>query len=305
MNKYGYIPDQITPDNWVAGVNSKIAAEPVNPTGDWTPFVPDFDPQSKNGVETFSCTSYGTVHMIEMLEFFLTGAKSNYAERFPAILSGTTKQGNSEQTVCETIRTKGLIPADMLPFSDDITSWEQYMNPNAITPAMLSAGQAWLAKWQFNHHWLFQSADYGDLKTIIHNALFFSPVGVGVYAWEQDPVTGYYIFPKGATANHWVAGIVVNMTDKYYEIFDSYEGDIKKLDINYPFAFAKGISLTRLPDTPPTPAQISILSQILSKISQVVSLLSQWAYQKTQGTKLGKFMWIEEQLPKESKGRDQ
>jgi hypothetical protein len=58
--------------------------EPVIlPSGDWTPYLPDREPQNVNGEETYACTYYGTLSALEMLDRF-DNEQTNYSDRYAA-----------------------------------------------------------------------------------------------------------------------------------------------------------------------------------------------------------------------------
>jgi hypothetical protein len=62
------------------------------------------------------------------------------SDRFNAILSGTTRNGNSFKAPYESIRKDGIIPKDLLPRRDGMT-WAQYHRRADITEKMLALGQ--------------------------------------------------------------------------------------------------------------------------------------------------------------------
>lgn len=182
------------------------------------------------------------------------------SDAFIAILSGTTKEGNSLKAPCEAIRTRGLIPKQTLPLEKWMT-FEQYHDPKRITAAMLTLGEECKNRFVFRYEQVFRPS----FKT----ALQLDFIDVGVYAWP-DPVNGEYPAIV-APFNH-----VVAMIRPEYYIFDNYvdsvDGDfIKKLAPNYIF-FEYGYRLYILKEQ--TGAEIAAQrGMILNLLMQVLLLL--------------------------------
>src|SRR5690606_38658450 len=89
--------------------------------------------QKKNGVETSFCTAYGTANAYETLaRFYGYKLPENFAERYNGVLGRITSYGGSPHEVAETFRLFGVISEELLPFSEEITSWEQYASPNPM-----------------------------------------------------------------------------------------------------------------------------------------------------------------------------
>lgn len=222
--------------------DGSLKAEVIKPDMNWKDDVPFFEPQCRK-IETMFCTCYGTINAIETLMSAKYGIKNeNYSERFTAILAGVSPyKGGSPHSVAEAIRKYGLIPEGMLPFDDSIISREVLIKPNPMTQNLLNEGKKWLEEWDFKHEWL-SSPD----KAKMMDALKTSPLGIGVYAWVFNKDKQVYFQPSWATPNHWCEMILVNaVQDQYWEAYDSYKAEFKKLDWNYPFKFVKRYSLVK------------------------------------------------------------
>ena len=108
-----------------------------------------------------------------------------------------------------------------------------------------------------------------EKKEFLKNALKLGTVCVSVVAWYQDE-NGIYIKPKGVQDTHWV-WLEEYDDDDYPLVFDSYadgEGDPyeKKLDKLYDFGIAIVYYLE------PAKPKLSILSQILNFLAQIVGI---------------------------------
>lgn len=66
MNKdFGFIKDEIKPEDYVLGSLRSAPFEELQPSGQWTDFLPEGERQNRQGVETFSCFPYFTEILME------------------------------------------------------------------------------------------------------------------------------------------------------------------------------------------------------------------------------------------------
>ena len=214
--------------------------EVLKPDRDWRDYIPKFEHQYLNGVESMSCVTYGSLAAIEtLLEDQFGLEDEDFSDRFTSKLAGTTRTGNNPHKVAETIRKYGVIPEEYWPFDKSITTWEKYF---ASIPSDLKVfGRSWLKKWKFGHEWVITpSTDFEDKPDLLWDALQYSPVGVSVFGWAHED--GVY-YKNGLRDNHWC--LLVYMDKNYYYVLDTYEPFIKRLDRKYDFGFAKRYSLSR------------------------------------------------------------
>ncbi len=237
---HGFVPDIIEEDNYVLG-GFQLPTEILQPTGQWHDFLPDIEFQRRNNLETMNCVAYGTLNAIEILFRRLFNEVRDYSERYIGVMAMTNIQGNSPHKVIETIRKKsGLIDEDYLPFSENIKRWDEYYYPNPMTKDYIKEGKKWLQKYSIGHEWVFKSKD-SNKQEKIKEALKYSPVAISLHL--QILKNGLYY--KGERKdNHWV--ILYGYKDnKYWEIFDSYDNILKRVDWNYDFGFAKRYHLEK------------------------------------------------------------
>ena len=211
--------------------------------GQWDEFLPSDEQQRKNGLETQNCTVYGTQNAIEILmarRYWSDQDRGafDYSERFTGILAGTTPDGNDPHLVAETIREHGLIPENMLPFSESIDTWNEYYSPKPMTSAYVRMGRQWDRVYDFKHEWVMPN------ELLLRRSLRISPLGVGVYAWEIDPASGEYI--SLGNPNHWCV-IYGYVEGEYWKVFDSYDSTRKKLAWDFPFSPAKVYHINEMP----------------------------------------------------------
>lgn len=243
---HGFITPTLSEEHWVlGGALTTPQKKVINPSRDWRPFLPWGELQQRK-IETSSCSEYGTLNAIETLERKLFGLSSNYSERFVAIGAGNTEQGNDPHIVAEWIRHNGIVNEVVLPFTNEITSFEIFMTPNPLTDNYLNEAKKWLDVRLFNHEWVFSEKDsLKNKQTKLLEALTYSPVGISVSAWRKEG--NIYIKNPDEQDNHWTL-LVAGKSGKPWKVFDSYMDDdfIKELDWNYPFGFAKSYSLKEI-----------------------------------------------------------
>ena len=234
---YGYIPDTIKDEDYVLG-SLQLPIDILQPLGQWDDFIPADEIQRNERYETTNCTAFGTLNALEFLFKRLYGETKNWSERYVGIAAGTRPPGNSPQIVIETIRKDcGLLNDEVLPMSKANTI-EEYYSPDPLPWLMKENGKKFLDEYKIGHEWVFSDFQKFNQKEAIKEGLLYSPLGIAVYAWVQDPVTKFYIRPQGAQDNHWCV-LFGYAEGLYWQVFDSYDSTIKHLDWNYEFFRAK------------------------------------------------------------------
>lgn len=139
---------------------------------------------------------------------YIQDGKVVLSDRFIAILSGTTRAGNSLKAPLDAIRLNGLIPKSMLP-KEDWMVWVDYMDRSKITQKMLELGKEFKRRFPMNYEQV-QEAFFGDL-------LDDEMIVVAGHAWPV-PVDGVY--PRVvADLNHaWLLWGIPK-----YQAFDNYQ----------------------------------------------------------------------------------
>jgi hypothetical protein len=151
------------PTDFVAGENSPLKFEVINPSGDWTKYLPTEEWQRdpiKPGTDKMNCVTQSFHNCIETIMLYdrLTGrmpdthwnwlvnngfidknGKPNFNDRIAATLNDTTPEGNWLYNVANKADDYGLFPETVLP-SDESLSWNDYYNKQLITQAILNIG---------------------------------------------------------------------------------------------------------------------------------------------------------------------
>lgn len=262
---YGFIPDEIKPEDYVFGAYTKIEGEPLQASGQWDMFLPQYERQYGTNFDTQNCTNYGTLNCIEtLLNKQHPGDHHDFSERYTGVLTGTTRQGNQPHKVIEIIRKEsGLIPEARLPFDEGITTWDEYYSPDPMHPDLLAEGRKLLDTHEIQHEWVFTSGSINEKQEKLMKALQYSPIGVSVKAWREK--NGLYYKDRGESDNHWCM-LYGYERGRYWKIFDHYDGGYKKLAWDYDFGFAKRYSI-RVRTT-----QSSFLASIIQWIREVFLL---------------------------------
>lgn len=262
MSKYGFIKPEITPDNWVLG--SITAPKIFEPKGDWTKYLPEKEIQAKNGVETYNCTSFGTLSIIETLINRITSETKNYSDRFVGIMAGTKAPGNNPHVVAEAIRKNRMLEEAFLPFSDDITTIDEYYSFKGAN-AQECKDKALEFPYELNHYWLWTREQTKEERAEkIREALKYSPLGISVSAWTKK---GDVYVDNGQPNNHWT--MLYGEEKKGWKVFDSYDNSYKILSFDHNIEFAKGYHLV-LKEA----EKITLLKKIIGLYEQLVDLIT-------------------------------
>jgi len=142
-----------------------------------------------------------------------------FSDRYIAILSGTTKFGNSMKAPIDAIHSYGLIPKSMLPASPDMTLAE-YLDRTKVTRAMEELGKHFQSRFTIYYDKVIDFDTTGDME-----------VNAG-HAWPS-PKNGIYPRNDGPF-NHVWANIMKPRYTVYDNYIDSVDGDfIKRLAKDY------------------------------------------------------------------------
>lgn len=272
---HGFLYEPTQPDHWEMGqgkAGMRFGATALMKDGHgWQAYKPVTELQNRYGLETMACTVFGSLNAWETLAKFLgfNDFPSNCSDRFNAILAGITPQGGSPQTSAETIRKYGVIPEEVLPFSDNIHDWQEYYSPYPMDPAMITLGKTITNKFILGHEYVFNGFRV-DKPGLLMKALERGPVCVSVYAWKMDGKTGLYFKTPADTDQHWVQ-LLDYEEGKSWLIFDQYEPFLKHVAWDTDFMTSKVYFLARQDLN----RQVIILTQIRDLAIQAVALLTQ------------------------------
>ena len=232
----GYIPSEYKPENPVFGAANELGGAILNPSGDWTAWLPNLDEQQNIGVEPDDCVSEATLRAIEILANQQFGDTRHWSARYLAWVSGTqAKGGNDPQTVLNALKQHGTVLESDWPNTSALTTLNDFYAtpPQAIQEKALEFTVEYAVDGE---------AVAGDVISM-GQALQYSPLTVAGYAWVQDS-QGMYETPPGAQPCH---DFVIYKQDVNIDndALDSYENDLKKLEWNYQFSDVMRFSLVK------------------------------------------------------------
>ena len=141
--------------------------------------------------------------------------KVELSDRWCAVLSGTTRTGNSLVAPLRAIHTYGILPKKLLPKEEGMT-WDEYHDPSKITEAMMNLGKESLT-WIDITYWKTDLTATDDIAC------------TAGYAWPE-PINNVYPASDNQPNHAFI-------TVPQYEAFDNYEekpGDfLKDLSSDY------------------------------------------------------------------------
>ncbi len=247
MTDYGFVKPKKDLTAYVLGGLGDLPKVVLQPNGQWDEYLPTYEPQAEH-FETCGCTVWGTQNCIETILKKLTGKEYNFSERFNYILAGITCPGADPHYVSDVIKDNGLIENDLLPMT---STYREFCRPNPMGAEYLEAGLKW--NYDFKHDWVWDW--WVSIPTIkeqqekMMEALQYSPLGVAVFAWQQEG--DVYVRPAGAGDVHWCE-IFGYVEGEYWKCFDTYDHSIKYLDWNFGFTFVKRYLLIEKKEIIPT-----------------------------------------------------
>jgi hypothetical protein len=224
-------------EDYILG-SSPVEHKVLNESGDWQSFSPEHEHQFNfdNLYDTSMCVSFSATDSIEYLfnkaiydnrisledlrwlrtptingktyPSYYKNGKINFSERFVGALGDTTIYGAYQYKVGDAIRKYGLIPQDMFPLAN---SFEKNIDKDEITQEMYDLGKEFIERFPINYEWVDDTEE----------ALKYGPLQVIVYYADGDHI----LCPK-QTPNHAI--VLINYTDRYSLIDDSYKRQFKK-----------------------------------------------------------------------------
>lgn len=211
----GVIFDGLIPSDAIRGINPRLSGSIILDSGDWSSYLPKNEKQSiPFTFDTLSCVTFSVLNGIEILfnlyierkyvspsklkwltdnGYFDDTGKINFSDRFIAIMSNTTKLGNTHRAVYDTVRSIGLIPEKDLPFGG--TSFEEYHNKSLITDAMIQKARAFnriVTEVVYEIIFVAQSRIFTtDMSNICSESLKQSPLAIAIKYPATHAITMY------------------------------------------------------------------------------------------------------------------
>ena len=228
------------PTDYVAGVNTPLGVNIINPSADWDIYRTEHELQNK-GYETSACTIFSDLDIIETIFMYylknslippgdvlwlknngyFNNGFINFSDRYSAQFAEIDPLVGTYQYKAGNAVRRGLIPEWLFPYTTD-----NYYDQSQITAKMTALAEEFKRRFTINWFWVENPS----------MALHASPLqGVVRYA------NGTGILKPEGKLNHAI--MIYKEDDDCYRIDDSYTERDKRYDKDFIFSFI-GFSLT-------------------------------------------------------------
>lgn len=220
------LDNQVDAKDWVFGGVTGITGEILQPNGQWDEYLPEVEVQRSPIADTMSCVTFSALNCIEVYYNKKYGVDINLSDRFTAIMSGTSKRGNTMKAVAESIRSDGVVIEEDLSWNKEADpTWDDYHGIE-ISESLKQKALNNLLHLDIRYEWV----RFGDLQGAME-ALKYGPISIAIYAYGEN-IKGIYQRVDGKYANH-VLTLYGYKEGKYWKVFDHYENAYKKLAWDY------------------------------------------------------------------------
>ena len=282
---FGVLTPILKIKDWILGGTSQIVYQEI--CNDWTPYLPDGESQFNLEGDFYDCVTESALHSIETqlnwallngkfspqqikdlsaLNYIVNG-KFSFSVRFTASQSGTTRAGNDQGTVIETIRTKGLLGAIDYPMTPVMT-FDQYYAP--IPQNLVNKAVKILDYIDIAYEWIITdtnpASDYVNNNLIIQKHVKQAPLQM------STPICPSYFSGHLVTScplvqpthAQCIYGVDSNLNKK---VFDSYAPYNKLYSVDYPIPYVMKIVATAINVEPVLPAWQQFINFLIGLFS--------------------------------------
>lgn len=230
-NNYGLKLGASNPTDYKWG---KLPKTILVPNGDWTPWLPLYEPQLfENGEDQHGCHIFGTQNAIEIMLKRIALKEYNFSERHVYIGTDSDQSGGDPFQSGEWIRKNGMVDQDVLPMTK---TFAEFVQPKPLPETIVVKAKQFLKEYEIKQEYVWNDYDnpisLEEKRRRIKEALPLGPLGVSLYAWVKDS-NGLYYRPQGQGDVHWCVLYKLDGFSDY--VFDSYDQSIKPVrkDMNY------------------------------------------------------------------------
>ena len=232
----------------------------LRPDSQWAGWIPIDELQHTPSFDSYGCTIYGTENIQQTMERAIYGKTNEYDERYNYNILKINPPGADPHDAAESFRNDGVV-SGLFPMT---STYEEYAQPRPMPTKYVSQGIA--HPYMLLHQWLWTKSQSKETRTkLIKEYLQYSPLGVSVTAWNCS--SGICV-DSGKRNTHWT--MLYGYNDKGWLIYDSYAPHRKILSYDHNIECCKRYIL--VPST--RKEQVSILSQILQKLSEWLGLIA-------------------------------
>jgi hypothetical protein len=294
MNQHKGILEQLRETDYLAGA---LPFEIRVKDGNWEQYLPDFDKQKLDSLETDACVPFSAVQSVEtqvnfllaqgaipqayldqlkQLNFVDASGKFHFhaSERYIAKLDGTNENGTPMVAPPDAMRKFGLIPFSDWTFTEGMT-WDDFYS--SIPANLILRGKQFLNFFDIQYEWI-KNGGPGTPVALMQTHLQQAPLCIGAPVcepWDQVSV------PTCSSLEAAHSTLVYNV-DTITHFFDHYV-PFKKvfaLDYNIPFILKIVVTVKPLPlpsvptNVAPTQQNVTLLQKILSLYQQLATLIN-------------------------------
>lgn len=218
---YGLLNKSFNQEDYLLGVVDKKI---LNQDRNWVKYLPTKEIQRLQWGDTYGCVSFSALNCIETL-FKFNGEHKNFSDRFTIVTSGTVPRfGNGMRTVAESIRKDGVLLENEYTLSSKTE--EEFYQP--IPEEIKNKAFKLPISWEYIKYY-----NEGENRANrILEALAYAPIQAAVNL-SVPPVNNIYL-KNDKNQNHCVT-IFNAKQNEYFEIYDHYEKDIKRLSWDFNF----------------------------------------------------------------------
>lgn len=280
----------IKPKDYLSGGLTGIDYQEVNPSGDWTKWLPTKERQ-KFKFDTNECSTISATKCLEIQFNFLRNdftiealkwfndngyidenGNFNFSERFSGIMAGTSINGNSQNVVWESIRNVGLLPQKDLNYSLEISNQfdtpmdmcKDYYDKAAITQEMKDKALKVLDWVLIQYEWVASgNPNPGGIKKALKQA----PVQIGTPVCP-DWNTGRVHDCGSRDIAHATTIYGVDYASRGWKDFDHYNPFEKTLSDDYYIPYAVKAVVT-IQSTPVKTVSYSVLQQFINLLKKL------------------------------------
>lgn len=293
--------EPIQPQQFVAGAESGIVPKILETSGQYDTWLPDEEAQYREGFDNFGCVSESGQNDIETiinwkyshglippaaLKFLkdnryidpLTN-KLNLSDRWMALVSGTTQNGNSLPAVGDALHNIGPIPEWMWPWPTEIVAgmsqqeaWNIYYKVPANFAAMTQLAKKFLAFFPIGYEWVVIYGATQDPAAAIKAALEKGPVQFVTKVcppWNSNEAMPP-IPACGVGTGHATEGYGYLTTGSWKD-FDTYKSYRKLLASDYDIPYVFQYHVQDTPDPVP-PAAFHYVYNVNLKLGDPLGL---------------------------------
>lgn len=247
--------------------SGKIVGTVLRENGDWRDYLPLEEAQSRAWLEPSSCYVSAQQNAIATILEEQFGIKdSNFSARFNCIFANGTPSGGDPLVGAQTFRDYGLIPEELLPFNENIYTWQEFVSfKYANKNVCLSSGKGFKGAWELNYDIVSTREEPLDVKfKKLKEALKYSPICLSV--WGETDANGNYV-PKqqGIHDTHFVEAVYVDDENRIW-IRDTYPKFDKILPSFYNFDFSLRWSIAKKDIT----KELNIIEKMILAIRDII-----------------------------------